>query len=71
MVSFTYVRTTPNQARLEEPRAAVEGGKTVFVFAYGMAAGAAYLQYLPLASFVSQHIAHGQTGCIPRREVAG
>jgi cystathionine gamma-synthase len=50
---FHYVRTgNPTQKRLEAALAALEGGERAFVWASGMAAGAAYLQALPAGSHV-------------------
>lgn len=49
----TYIReSNPNQARLEEALAALEGGQAALVFASGMAAGIALLQSLPPGSHV-------------------
>jgi cystathionine gamma-synthase len=53
---YLYIReSNPTQTRLEEALAAVEGGEAAFVFASGMAAGAAYLQALPAGSHVLFH----------------
>jgi cystathionine gamma-synthase len=53
---FIYIReNNPTQARLEDALAAVEGGEAAFVFASGMAAGAAYLQSLPPGAHVIFH----------------
>jgi cystathionine gamma-synthase len=50
---FEYVREhNPNQARLEEALAAIEGGSQALIFASGMAAASALLQSLPLGSHV-------------------
>ncbi|MEP6993165.1 MAG: PLP-dependent transferase [Acidobacteriota bacterium] len=50
---YMYIREgNPTQTRLEEALAEVEGGQTAFVFASGLAAGAAYLQALPAGSHV-------------------
>lgn len=50
---FSYVRDgNPNQARLEEALAALDGGERALAFASGMAAGAALLQALPRGSHV-------------------
>src|ERR1700694_808619 len=46
---------TPPQARVEQARAAVEGGERACVFASGMAPGTAYLQALPAGSHVLFH----------------
>ena len=51
-----YTReSNPNQARLEEALAAVEGGEASLVFGSGVAAGAAVLQALPAGSHVLFH----------------
>jgi cystathionine gamma-synthase len=53
---YLYIReSNPTQTRLEQALAAVEGGEAAFVFASGMAAGAAYLQTLPAGSHVLFH----------------
>jgi cystathionine gamma-synthase len=53
---YLYIReSNPTQARLEEALAAVEGGEAAFVFASGVAAGAALLQTLPAGSHVLFH----------------
>lgn len=50
---YMYIREgNPTQTRLEEALADVEGGQAAFVFASGLAAGAAYLQALPAGSHV-------------------
>jgi cystathionine gamma-synthase len=51
-----YIReSNPTQTRLEEALAAIEGGEAAFVFASGVAAGAAFLQTLPAGSHVLFH----------------
>jgi cystathionine gamma-synthase len=53
---YLYIReSNPTQSRLEQALTAVEGGEAAFVFASGMAAGAAYLQALPAGSHVLFH----------------
>jgi cystathionine gamma-synthase len=53
---YLYIREgNPTQTRLEQALAAVEGGEAAFVFASGMAAGAAYLQALPAGAHVLFH----------------
>jgi cystathionine gamma-synthase len=49
----TYIReSNPNQSRLEDALASLEGGETALVFASGMAAGIALFQALPPGSHV-------------------
>jgi cystathionine gamma-synthase len=49
----TYIReSNPNQTRLEEALAPLEGGETALVFASGMAAGIALFQSLPPGSHI-------------------
>lgn len=49
----TYVReSNPNQSRLEEALAPLEGGEAALVFASGMAAGIALFQALPPGSHI-------------------
>jgi len=48
-----YIReSNPNEARLREALAAIEGGRDALVYASGLAAGAAYLQAMPPGSHV-------------------
>ena len=52
-LGYMYIReANPTQTRLEQALAAIEGGKAALVFGSGMAAGAAYLQALPVGSHV-------------------
>jgi cystathionine gamma-synthase len=48
-----YIReSNPNETRVCEALAAIEGGREALVFASGLAAGAAYLQAMPAGSHV-------------------